>query len=372
MTVIVISNTSGGSGGMVDSVTAGDLSIVVGGTAANPTIETGTLDEIATLHPPAGAVGLNGQALTGVGAITAAGPVTLAAASGTVLETEETGDTNPRLTLSAGGVFAFGPGNMGTDTDLYRGAAGVLQTSVAFNAGGLITATAGLAVNGQKITGLANGTASTDATAFGQLAAKLSLTGGTMSGAIAMGSNKITGLTNGSGAQDAAAYGQTLGGGNLAPLTTEGDLLYANATPAAARLAIGAASTSLQSNGTLPSWQPALTLLAATTTSGYTLVNGTGTIISWTAPNDGNLHRVMVFAALTVTTTQVGGQLEVNFTAPGGAAGSPVLYAGSLGTGTRGPGVILLTVEAGSTVSVVQSTAQSSGASVLWAELWGS
>lgn len=36
----------------------------------------------------------------------------------------------------------------------------------------------------------------------------LALTGGTMSGAIAMGSHKITGLTNGSAASDAAAFGQ--------------------------------------------------------------------------------------------------------------------------------------------------------------------
>ena len=37
---------------------------------------------------------------------------------------------------------------------------------------------------------------------------KLSLTGGTMSGAIAMGSNKITGLSNGTASSDAAAFGQ--------------------------------------------------------------------------------------------------------------------------------------------------------------------
>jgi hypothetical protein len=63
MSVIIISNASGGSG-MVDSVTAGDLSIVVGGTASNPTVETGTLDEIATLHPPAGNWSNNSKKIT--------------------------------------------------------------------------------------------------------------------------------------------------------------------------------------------------------------------------------------------------------------------------------------------------------------------
>ncbi|HXO24751.1 MAG TPA: hypothetical protein VN870_09220 [Streptosporangiaceae bacterium] len=56
---------AGGGGGTVTSVTAGDASISVGGTPAEPTIETGTLDEIATLHPPAAAVAMNGQKITG-------------------------------------------------------------------------------------------------------------------------------------------------------------------------------------------------------------------------------------------------------------------------------------------------------------------
>jgi hypothetical protein len=63
MSVVIISN-AGGGGGVVDSVTAGDLSIVVGGTATNPTIETGTLDEIATLHPPAGNWSNNSKKIT--------------------------------------------------------------------------------------------------------------------------------------------------------------------------------------------------------------------------------------------------------------------------------------------------------------------
>jgi hypothetical protein len=45
----------------VVKVSAGDASIVVGGTTARPTIETGTLDKIASLHPPAAPVNFNGQ-----------------------------------------------------------------------------------------------------------------------------------------------------------------------------------------------------------------------------------------------------------------------------------------------------------------------
>lgn len=54
----------------VQSVKAGDNSIVVGGTASAPTIETGSLDEIASLHPPVAAVTLNGQDIDNVVHIT--------------------------------------------------------------------------------------------------------------------------------------------------------------------------------------------------------------------------------------------------------------------------------------------------------------
>lgn len=55
---------SGASG--VSSVTAGDASIVVGGTASAPTLETGTLDVIATDHPPAADWSNNSHKITSV------------------------------------------------------------------------------------------------------------------------------------------------------------------------------------------------------------------------------------------------------------------------------------------------------------------
>jgi hypothetical protein len=53
-----------GVGGGVSSVSAGDASIAVGGTASAPTVETGRLDQVASLHPPTAAVGMNGQKVT--------------------------------------------------------------------------------------------------------------------------------------------------------------------------------------------------------------------------------------------------------------------------------------------------------------------
>lgn len=67
------SQGGGGGGGTVTSVTAADTSIVVGGTAAAPTIATGTLDVIATDHPPVASVPMNGHKHTSLAAGTGAG-----------------------------------------------------------------------------------------------------------------------------------------------------------------------------------------------------------------------------------------------------------------------------------------------------------
>jgi len=161
-----------------------------------------------------------------------------------------------------------------------------------------------------------------------------------------------------------------------AVLTTEGDLLYENAAPAPARLAIGAANTSLQSNGSLPAWAPGMILLATTGASGYTLVNGTGTIISWTAPNDGNLHRFFIASGLAVTTTEVGGNILVQCEGPGGTGGT--LGFNLYGSGNAGPAydsaahTNIIILGAGQTVTISQSAALTSGAAVLFAEIWGS
>lgn len=54
------------SGGAVASVTAGDTSIVIGGTGTNPTLETASLDTIATDHPTAADWSNNSHKITNV------------------------------------------------------------------------------------------------------------------------------------------------------------------------------------------------------------------------------------------------------------------------------------------------------------------
>jgi hypothetical protein len=115
-----------------------------------------------------------------------------------------------------------------------------------------------------------------------------------------------------------------------------------------------------------------LALQAATPVSGFALVNGTPNILTWTAPNDGQQHRVQVFASLHVISTETGGIVNVNFSAPDGNNGTFQLIAGSLAAGlfTANP-PRLVVVQAGQPVNILQ-TALTAGAALLWAEIWGS
>lgn len=67
---------------------------------------------------------------------------------------------------------------------------------------------ANLNMNNHKITNVTNGTSNADAVNYSQLQAKLSLSGGTMTGPINMGNNKITNVANGTTNTDVATVGQ--------------------------------------------------------------------------------------------------------------------------------------------------------------------
>jgi hypothetical protein len=119
---------------------------------------------------------------------------------------------------------------------------------------------------------------------------------------------------------------------------------------------------------------PVMGLLAATPAAGYTLVNGTGTIITWTAPADGQLHRVIIIAQLLVTSNETGGQVTVNFTDMNGNTRSPPIYAGGSAAGLIAPTASAATqlIKSGTAFSLFQGSALTLGAAVLWAEVWGS
>jgi hypothetical protein len=111
-------------------------------------------------------------------------------------------------------------------------------------------------------------------------------------------------------------------------------------------------------------------LQASTGAAGFALQNGTPTILSWTAPNDGQLHRATLIAGQHVTSAETGGAVNLNTFLPDGTAVNPSIFPGGGGTGGTGATTDRI-VQAGSTVSLVQSSALTAGAATVWAELWG-
>jgi hypothetical protein len=112
-------------------------------------------------------------------------------------------------------------------------------------------------------------------------------------------------------------------------------------------------------------------LVASTGTGGYSLANGTGTILAWTAPSDGALHYVTVAAGLDVSASETGGAVTVSYPLPGGAtAGAQPLLAGGASAGALTAASAGI-VASGGTVTVSQSSALTAGAATLWAQVWG-
>lgn len=115
-----------------------------------------------------------------------------------------------------------------------------------------------------------------------------------------------------------------------------------------------------------------LELQETTGPSGFTLVNGTPNVLTWTAPNDGQMHRCMVIANLDVTSALTGGAINVGWTSPGGNPAS-LSVIGANGTHTvHAAGTIDFLIQAGSTLTLSQGSAVTAGAAVLYAEIWGS
>lgn len=120
-----------------------------------------------------------------------AGGGTVTSVSGTANQINSTGGAAPVLSLSSTLIF---PGSAtGTLT-------GHSTLDLALTGG---TMSGAIAMGTNKITGLASGTTTGDALAYGQSGALLS--------GLAVGTQKITGLANGTAATDAMAFGQNFG-----------------------------------------------------------------------------------------------------------------------------------------------------------------
>jgi len=183
----------GGGGGTVDTITAADTSVVVDSTdPANPTVRTNTLDVIATDQPPAAAWSNNSKKITSV-----ADPASAQDAATKHYVDAETTRAESAEALLAPLASAALTGNPTAPTQTAGNNSTRLATTAYVDTG---------------------------------LGLKLSLAGGTMTGAIAMGAHKITGLANGSASSDAAAFGQIPT--DVDAITIFGDAFSVNGTPA--------------------------------------------------------------------------------------------------------------------------------------------
>ena len=108
-----------------------------------------------------------------------------------------------------------------------------------------------------------------------------------------------------------------------------------------------------------------LASVASTGNAGYALINGTGNILSYTTPNDGALHPVVVTFALNVSVAATGGILNFNIAgvqvqalSVGFVTSPPGWYT----TQDVGGGDVVMSLPANTAVTITQDGALTLGA----------
>lgn len=105
--------------------------------------------------------------------------------------------------------------------------------------------------------------------------------------------------------------------------------------------------------------------------SGVALINGTQTFCSYTTPNDGRLHPVIVMFDLVVGSTQTGGATGVTFTDAGGNVRTNFqILGGAQATGLHVWGFNNFLAAANTSFAVVQTSAQTGGASTAFVQVF--
>jgi hypothetical protein len=138
----------------------------------------------------------------------------------------------------------------------------------------------------------------------------------------------------------------------------------------------GTSDTRILGRGESFSSAAGLALVASTGIDGFVLENATPTILSWTAPDDGKLHRVLLVATQDVTQAMTGGLIRARFSMPNGNSNDTVQVSDGQDSTGYNYNLYLATfpmiIEPGSTFTLGQESALTAGASTFWAELWAS
>ena len=114
---------------------------------------------------------------------------------------------------------------------------------------------------------------------------------------------------------------------------------------------------------------PGMSLVATTPAAGIALINGTQNILTYTTPNDGNLHTVILACMIHVTTAQTGGAIELLSTI-NGAAFTDSFFAGGGTVGLKNNHFNVV-CDPNTTVTIKQSTAQTAGVATAFIQLFG-
>jgi hypothetical protein len=120
--------------------------------------------------------------------------------------------------------------------------------------------------------------------------------------------------------------------------------------------------------------QSAPTQVATMSTGGAAFGTGTGTGtalsgLTYTTPDDGQLHRVDALLDINVAVALTGGQFSLVCVDPSGSTFKPQLIAAASGTGPTSGGVTRL-VGPNTTVSIVLNSAITAGSGTYWGQLW--
>lgn len=116
-----------------------------------------------------------------------------------------------------------------------------------------------------------------------------------------------------------------------------------------------------------------LELQASTGEAGFTLQPALTPILSWTTPNDGQLHRVVLFFILDVSAALTGGIIQFLVPDPLGNNSNTDPGPGGSAAGVHGnvTGQSTFMAGPGKTVTLTQESGVTAGAGVVWAEIWG-
>jgi trimeric autotransporter adhesin len=115
-----------------------------------------------------------------------------------------------------------------------------------------------------------------------------------------------------------------------------------------------------------------LSQVATTGLTGVALVNGTGNLsgMTWTAPNDGNLHRVLLLATTVASGSPSGGIIQASYTDPSNTARASQGAFATQASGYNYPSQFVWMIYPNTTFLLKQTSPLTAGSATLYGDIW--